>query len=80
MARTVRLILGDQLNPTHSWFEHVEPDVTYVCMEVRPETDYVVHHAQKVIAIFAALRRLAELLRAQGQTVRYFKLGDKDNR
>jgi deoxyribodipyrimidine photolyase-related protein len=57
----------------------VDPDVTYVMMEVRSETDYVVHHAQKVIAIFAAMRRFADLLRQRGHTVRYLRIGDADN-
>ena len=57
VAHTVRLILGDQLNPEHSWFGKRDASVTYVLMEVRSETDYVVHHAQKVIAIFAGMRR-----------------------
>ena len=80
MPSTVRLILGDQLNPDHSWFGKKDASVTYVFMEVRSETDYVVHHAQKVIAIFAGMRRMAELLKKQGHKVRYFRLGDKDNR
>jgi deoxyribodipyrimidine photolyase-related protein len=53
---TLRLILGDQLNPRHTWFEQQRDDVLYVLMEMRQETDYVLHHAQKVIAIFAAMR------------------------
>lgn len=76
---TVRLILGDQLNPDHTWFAKVDPKVTYVIMEVRSETDYVLHHAQKVLAIFAGMRRLADQLRAEGHTVRYLKIGDADN-
>ncbi|MEJ7808751.1 MAG: cryptochrome/photolyase family protein, partial [Telluria sp.] len=46
---TLRLILGDQLNPLHSWFGAVRADVVYTLMEVRQETDYVLHHAQKII-------------------------------
>ncbi|MEY4818877.1 MAG: hypothetical protein RLZZ23_1650, partial [Verrucomicrobiota bacterium] len=45
VAHTIRLILGDQLNPEHSWFGKKDASVTYVFMEVRSETDYVVHHA-----------------------------------
>ena len=77
---TVRLLLGDQLNPEHSWFGSVDPAVVYVLMEVRTETDYVVHHAQKVIAIFAGMRRLADQLGAAGHRVRYFRISDADNR
>ena len=51
----LRLVLGDQLNPRHPWFDTVSPDVLYVLMEVRQETDYVLHHAQKIIAIFAGV-------------------------
>ena len=36
--------------------------------------------AETVIAIFAGMRRMAELLTKQGHQVRYFRLGDKDNR
>ena len=76
---TVRLILGDQLNPAHPWFARKDPTVTHVLMEVRSETDHVLHHAQKVLAIFAGMRRLAERLRTEGHRVRYFRIGDPDN-
>ena len=45
-AHTLRLLLGDQLNPEHSWFATHDEGVVYVLMEVRQETDYVLHHAQ----------------------------------
>lgn len=77
---TLRLILGDQLNPEHSWFRHRHDDVVYVMMEVRQETDYVLHHAQKIIAIFAGMRGLARQLRAQGHRVHYLRIGDARNR
>jgi deoxyribodipyrimidine photolyase-related protein len=32
-------------------------------MEIRQETDYVLHHAQKILAIFAAMRAFAAQLR-----------------
>ena len=44
-AHTLRLLLGDQLNPEHSWFATQDDGVVYVLMEVRQETDYVLHHA-----------------------------------
>ena len=31
----LRLVLGDQLNPRHSWFAVVDPDAVIVFMEVR---------------------------------------------
>jgi deoxyribodipyrimidine photolyase-related protein len=76
---TIRLILGDQLNEQHSWFTDVRPDVCYVMMEVRSETDYVVHHAQKVIAIFAAMRAFASMLRSRGHRVLYHAIDDEAN-
>ena len=76
---TIRLVLGDQLNHRHSWFAHVSPDVTYVLMEILPETAYVRHHVQKVIGFFLAMRHFAEHLEKQGHTVRYFKLDDPKN-
>jgi deoxyribodipyrimidine photolyase-related protein len=77
---TLRLLLGDQLNARHSWFAEVVPDVVYVLMELRQETDYVTHHIQKIIAFFAAMRRFADTLQQQGHRVIYLKINDKDNR
>ena len=80
MSLTLRLILGDQLNPQHSWFNDVQPDVVYVLMEIRQETDYVLHHAQKVLAIFAAMRAFAAALKESGHRVRYVRIGDPSDR
>ncbi len=79
-AHTLRLLLGDQLNPQHRWFQQVDAQVVYVLMEVRQETNYVLHHAQKILAIFAAMRDLARQLRAAGHRVRYVALDDTSNR
>lgn len=78
-ARTLRLILGDQLNASHPWFDRVDPTVTYVLMEVRQETDYVHHHVQKVLAFFAAMRRFAQHLTTAGHRVVYLELDDPEN-
>ncbi|MFC7419456.1 cryptochrome/photolyase family protein [Iodobacter arcticus] len=80
---TLRLILGDQLNIRHSWFSGAErqrDDVLYVLMELRSETDYAWHHAQKVLGIFAAMRGFAQALQKAGYRVRYLKIGDPNNR
>lgn len=77
--KILRLILGDQLNATHSWFDKVDPEVTYVLMEVRTETDYVCHHVQKVVAFFLAMRNFASELESEGHRVRYLKLNDPLN-
>jgi len=76
---TIRLLLGDQLNIQHSWFRNVDKTKIYVLMEVRQETDYVLHHAQKILAIFAAMRDMARQLNELGHQVHYFKIDDPKN-
>lgn len=76
----LRLVLGDQLNPLHSWFATPDDGVVYLLMEVRQETDYVLHHAQKILAIFAAMRDFARQLRGAGHRVHYLAVDDADNR
>ena len=49
-------------------------------MEVGQETDYVLHHEQKILAIFAAMRDFARHLRAAGHRVSYVALDDPSNR
>lgn len=79
--RRLRLILGDQLNARHSWYRApaTQGDTLYVLMEVRSETDYVWHHAQKVLGIFSAMRRFARALTQSGLAVHYILLGEADN-
>jgi len=77
--KTLRLILGDQLNIHHSWFTKIDPQVTYLLMEVRSETDYVVHHIQKVLGIFAGMRHFAADLQKMGHEVIYIALDEATN-
>lgn len=83
---TLRLLLADQLDPQHPWFSKVaeggeaDDSVVHVFMEVRQETDHVLHHAQKVLAMFAAMRELARQLREAGHRVRYVAIDDPSNR
>lgn len=77
--KVLRLILGDQLNYRHSWFSHCDPNVTYLIMELRQETDYVLHHAQKVIGFFAAMYNFAAYLRKHGHQVIHLKINDPEN-
>lgn len=79
-TKTLRLILGDQLDEFHSWFEKPERSVTYVMMEIRQETDYVKHHIQKVAAFFAAMRAFRDKLIEMGHRVIYIHLDDRENR
>ena len=76
---TLRLVLGDQINLHHRWFTDVDGTIAYVLMEVRQETDYVLHHAQKILAIFAAMREMARQLRALGHQVHYLAIDDPAN-
>ena len=77
--KTLRLILGDQLNREHSWFKNVNANVTYLLMELRSETDYAAHHIQKVVGFFAAMRAFAQELTEQKYNVIYIKLTDAQN-
>lgn len=79
MSKTLRLILGDQLNGQHSWLKKIEKNVTYCIFEMRQETDYVAHHIQKVVAFFMSMRNFAAELKAAGHQVIYFNLDDKSN-
>lgn len=77
--KTLRLILGDQLNAQHSWYTTTDSEVTYVMMEIRSETDYATHHIQKVLGFFAAMRHFAQWLEAQNHQVIYIRLNDAEN-
>ena len=79
MSKTVRLILGDQLNSQHSWFKTLDDTVTYVMMEIRTETDYTTHHIQKVVGFFSAMRQFAAELQSQQHQVLYIQLNDANN-
>lgn len=79
MKKTLRLILGDQLNINHSWFKSVDDSVTYVMMEIRTETDYAHHHIQKVVGIFAAMRNFANELKSKNHNLIYLALNDDNN-
>ena len=53
--KILRLILGDQLNIAHSWFNDPPHTAEYILMEVRAEAEYVRHHIQKVVAFFVSI-------------------------
>jgi len=79
MSKTIRLILGDQLNSLHSWYTTVDDSVTYVMMEIRSETDYAKHHIQKVVGIFAAMQTFSSELTSKNHQVIYIHLNDENN-
>ncbi|GLS24414.1 cryptochrome/photolyase family protein [Marinibactrum halimedae] len=74
--RTLRLILGDQLNASHSWYKEKDKSVLYLIAELRQETDYVVHHIQKISAFFAGMQQFAQALSASGHHVLHLTLDD----
>ncbi|GAA5525225.1 (6-4) photolyase [Microbulbifer aestuariivivens] len=77
--KTLRLILGDQLNHKHSWYSNDDADTLYFIAEMRQETDYTRHHIQKVVAFFEAMEAFASWLRDRGKQVVHYKLDDKHN-
>ena len=76
---TLRLILGDQLNSTHSWYQRVDDGVLYVIAELHQEASYVKHHIQKITAFFAAMECFASALQFAGQQVCHLTLDDSAN-
>jgi deoxyribodipyrimidine photolyase-related protein len=77
--KTLRLVLGDQLNHKHSWFNGDQENVTYFMAEMRQETDYVTHHIQKVVAFFMAMRGFDSWIKERGCNSIYYNLDDKKN-
>jgi deoxyribodipyrimidine photolyase-related protein len=72
-------MLGDQLNYRHSWFRKADPGVTYLMMELRQETDYVEHHARKILAFFASMRAFRRHMESKGHRFIYLTLDDPGN-
>ncbi len=55
--RTLRLVLGDQLSDTLSSLRDIDAAKDVVLMaEVMAEAEYVRHHKQKLVMVFAAMR------------------------
>ena len=77
-VNAVCLILGDQLNHSHSWFHETRRDTLYVIAELREEATYVTHHAQKICAFFLAMHRFAEMLAQSGHQVLHLTLDDTE--
>ncbi|WGH74274.1 cryptochrome/photolyase family protein [Tenacibaculum tangerinum] len=80
MSKTLRIILGDQLNIEHSWYKETDDNTVYALFEMKQETSYVKHHIQKVVGFFLAMRNFANALREQGHRVAYMKISDKKNK
>ncbi len=80
MIATLRLILGDQLSPSITALQDLDPvnDVVMLC-EVQEEATYVRHHPKKIAFLLAAMRHFAEELRSRGWQVRYIPLEEPAN-
>ncbi len=72
--KTLRLILGDQLNAQHSWYKQKDASTLYVIAELKQETSYVKHHGQKLCAFFAAMAQFANALQQANHQVLYLTL------
>jgi deoxyribodipyrimidine photolyase-related protein len=79
-ARTLRLVLGDQLSDGLTALGGLDPAADLVLMaEVMAEARYVRHHKQKLVLVFSAMRQFAERLRGRGAKVRYVRLDDPEH-
>lgn len=79
-ARTIALILGDQLSHDISSLQGFDPREDVVLMvEVADEATYVRHHKQKIAFILSAMRHFADELREHGFRVDYVRLDDEAN-
>ena len=66
MKKTLRLLLGDELNSRHTWFGSADDSITYLMMEIDEEMTYVTHHIQKIVAYLASMRNFAKLAQKPG--------------
>ncbi|NJC25248.1 cryptochrome/photolyase family protein [Neolewinella antarctica] len=79
MPKTLRLILGDQLNQKHSWFQSKDDQVTYALFETWSESTYAKHHIQKITGFFFAMRAFADWMQSEGHQVVYRTLDETRN-
>jgi deoxyribodipyrimidine photolyase-related protein len=74
------LVLGDQLSPNVAALVRAERTRDVVVMaEVMEEASYVPHHPKKIALFFAAMRKFARRLEADGWRVLYTRLDDPGN-
>lgn len=80
MAKTLILILGDQLTPKIASMQGADPsDCVILMAEVMAEAGYVPHHQKKIAFLFSAMRHFADELRDLGWVVDYVTLDDPAN-
>jgi len=74
------LVLGDQLSPNINALQTADRARDVIVMaEVMDEAGYVHHHPKKIAFLFAAMRKFAARLEADGWRVAYSRLDDEDN-
>ncbi len=80
MVSRLILVLGDQLSTDIAALREGDKTRDVVVMaEVGEEAGYVPHHPKKIAFLFAATRKHAAALRAEGWRVRYTQLDDPEN-
>jgi len=80
MVSRIILVLGDQLSRNlPSLAQGCKATDLVVMAEVRDEASYVPHHPKKIAFVFAAMRKFAAALQADGWQVAYTRLDDPDN-
>lgn len=79
-ARTLLLVLGDQLDEKASALADLDRDRDAILMvEVREEAEHVPSHRQRLVLFLAAMRHFALDRIEQGFRVRYVRLDDRAN-
>jgi len=76
----LRLILGDQLNTHHSWFDTVDENTYYLFAEMSQEAASPEQHIQKIVAFFNAMRAMAHTLKTKGHKVIYQSISEHPER
>ncbi|RFU13045.1 cryptochrome/photolyase family protein [Rhodobacteraceae bacterium W635] len=80
MTPRLVLVLGDQVSVHVAALKAADKSRDVVVMaEVADEAVYVPHHPKKIALLFAAMRKFAARLEAEGWRVAYTRLDDPDN-
>ncbi|MEM8757620.1 MAG: cryptochrome/photolyase family protein [Planctomycetota bacterium] len=79
-ARTLAVVLGDQLDRNSPLLEEIDREADAVLMmEVERESTHAISHVQRTVMFLAAMRHHAVWLRDEGFRVEYVRLDDDDN-